>query len=784
MWKPIHSLIILVSIAAVCVACGDDGSAPPAGADDVPSTPQDVADVGPGPEDTEPAGGDTSAPADSSGDGPEVGADADEAACAHPCLNEHGKNDKKLCPDPKSDWTCIEGCCVQVFKCAVDADCAVAGFDEGQCTDEALACRCDTDSGACYSWYCAARSQCGDDDVCSAGACIPAPSEADLVLRIVTRSAVVTPDVTTTILVEAFAPGSEDAITSPSNVVWTSSDPDAVSIVDGIATGGSAQGIALVTAELGDANASVEIHNVVPEPDTTLTIVALEDDNLDPVGGTYALVDSTSGTLLEADVIPQNGIIQTSVETTSGVDVHILGESADWSTFLGATGGVLYLPATRTLWGLIVMDKEAEVVVEETELVGANVLRGAVDFSLYAKDGELDLTLSSFPFASGLFDFNLQTILGANVKRFFHPDAAIPGVSSEDTAEIPGGLTFAIAGPAVPDFVLAAPRGSHRVWTLGGRIRLDEVAEYADDIFSAFGGDGINFGLLVQALVPLFADFYTTLTPTPTFAGDGQPVIEEIAPKLDVPMGLLTSLPIPELPAMGDAGFADALFAIAGAVTPDGLFTPLGLNAGSDTADSDLWPPDGIVDADPSTPEVDPLPLAFAPLHSNLAGPHTRYGVAVVAASLGGASSDPRPEGGSAIVVRGAPGAALDASLALPPFLGFPMASTWDAATRSLTVEPVAGADIQRVLFKGEKGENWNIWLNGADTYVVPEIASLLPPDALATPLDRAENTELVLVSSFDIRAEIEASSLFAPGGETLRTLVSSVDRASFVDIE
>ena len=779
--------LIALSLVVACgplSGCGDDGGAAPAdtggGTDTAPSDADAAApDETPDVQVTPDASTSDAAALDA---GPDDVVE-DVGGCAHPCINEFGQNDKKLCPDPKNDWLCVEGCCEAIFKCQTDDDCAVTGFDEGHCADDRFACHCDAASGVCFTWYCATAADCGAGETCAAGSCAPVGDASSLLLRVVSRPELLTPGATTEVLVEAYDPNNQD-IAVAVEVTWSTSDADAVTIVDGVATGGVSSGTSFITAtSAAGAEASVALRNVAPDPGATLTVIAVEEDTLDPVTGSWALTASADGALVASGVIPETGVISWESALDGAVDVHILGTDSDWVTWLGATGGLLYLPTARAFWGAITLDKQANVVTEETELVNANVLRGEVDFSLYAKDGELDLTLSSFPFAAGLFDFNLQTILGANVKRFFHEDAAIPGIGGDSTAEIPGGLTFAVAGPAIPEFVLAAPRGAHDIWTLGGRIRIDEVAEFSDDIFAAFGGDGINFGVLVSALVPLFAEFWTASTPTAALSGDGTPTVEEITPVLRVPMAHFVDIEVPLLPPMADLGYADALFVIGAAVTADGLVVPLGLNAGSDTADPDQWPPDGLVDGNPSTGELDPLTIPFAPLHSHLAGPHTRYGMAVVAASLQADDGDPRPQGGSAIMYRGQPGEPPPAELPLPDFIGFPMASTWTAGTRVIDVEPVEGADLQRVLFKGKTGANWTVWLNGASSYVMPETATLFGVDSADAPADRTDDNELLLVNSFDVQPGTSAADLFQPGGFTLRTLLLVVDRASFVDI-
>jgi hypothetical protein len=438
---------------------------------------------------------------------------------------------------------------------------------------------------------------------------------------------------------------------------------------------------------------------------------------------------------------------------------------------------VLFLPVPRTAFGELSISQELDVDSEATVLDGVNIVRGTVDFGDYAKQGVFDLTLSSTAFSSGLFDFSLETLLGPNVERYFDPDNQIPEVDNTKSTEIPGGITFGLAGPAIPEFHLTPGRGAHRVWTLGGRITMEQIAPVADQLFGAFGGGGLDFGLLVGTLFPAFAEFWSGVAMTPVLAGDDDMSVLPLETTLMVPLGLSTAVMPAMLPAMGELGVADAVFMLAGALTPDQLFLPLGLTADTDTRDPDNDPPDRFVDGDDGTEEIDPQTLPFAPLHSGLGGPHGRYAIAVVAVALIG-DNDPRPDGGSAVLLRYDAGVEPPADVTVPDFLDFPMGSTWDPETRALSVAPVAGATTQRVLFKHKQGRHWTVWLNGRADYTLPN-----PQDFAGELEDRAATVNLVLINSLDLADGTTLEGLAAPGGVNLDGLLDAVDRASFMDI-
>jgi len=699
------------------------------------------------------------------------------------CLTDFGKNDKKLCPEPQSEWNCVDGCCVPVFTCQADADCTQAGFDEGQCSDERYECRCDLDTGGCFEWLCASNDECGEGEVCDAGACA---AVSDLLsLRLVNRVWLLTAGSSGQLHAEAFDSANPE-LGLPVEVVWSSDDESVVSVDDtGVVTGGDVEGTTMVGAQVGDDPSTrvvTEIRNVVPASEAALTVVALYERSMESVTGRYVVVSATDTEMVTSGAIPQDGVISVDATAAGPYDVHIFAERGDWISWLNATGDgeVLFLPVPRTAFGSISLSPELDVDADKTTLDGVNILRGVVDFADYDKEGEFELTLSSFAFSSGLFDFSLETLLGPNVERYFDPNHNLPGVDAGDTAEVPGGVTFGLGGPAIPEFHLSPSKGSHRVWTLGGRIAFEQVAPVADQLFDAFGGSQLDFGLIVGTLFPAFVDFWSAVGDVEEVAGDGDMSVLEYQTRLAVPLGLSTEITPALLPAMGDLGVADAVFILAGALTPDLLFVPLGLNADTDSRDPETDIPDRRVDGDDTTEAIDPQHVPFAPLHSGLGGPFGRYAIAIVAAAIPD-GDDPRPDGGSAVLLRYAAGEQPPLAVDAPDFLGFPMGSEWNAENRTITATAVDGAPIQRVLFKHKHGRHWTVWLNGRDEIVMPT-----PQDYAAegeTLEDRTETIHLVLVNSFDLIDGLELDDIARPGGANLDGLLEVVDRASFMDV-
>jgi len=767
------SFIAVVVAALPFAACGDDD----AGADkDTADTatatdtvPPDVAETTTAPEIEETADDETDV----------------EPVCADPCKNAFGQNDKSLCPVPQSDWTCVDGCCLPVFKCRADGECAIAGFANEQCKDDRFACHCDVPTGACFTWYCGVDDDCEDGERCSAGACVPTPTTAGLSIRIVDRPAALVPGATLQLHVEAYDPADADVVVA-ATPTWSTSDDDVIAVdSNGLLEGGTTAGIATVTATLGDKTGTIRIENVVPDPTDTITVIVRTELTLEPVEGTYAFVNGAGITVGE---LPVDGVIRFDGED-GPYDLHVLGTDNDWVSWIGvAEGTTLYLPIPRASYGKVEMDEAGAIDGDASVLDGVGIVEGTPEFVNYPNEGAIELVLTSQGLSSALFDFSLSVLLGADVKRYFHPDNKLPQVDTTKPVTLPGGIIFNFLNyPAIDSFVMTLPEGEHKLWSLGGRLDINELAEYSGVIFDAVGGGDLDFTQIVGAVFPLFRGFRSGYVPTVAVTDVGSPEdVQTLAPKLAIPMGLSTSLSIPPLPQIGTIGYADGLFLIGGALTPDGFMVALGLNGGADTSDKVKNPPDGIADAIERTTDKDPFLVPLAPLHSGLQGPHTRYMVAAVAASIPAGGGDPRPSAGSATLVRAPAGETLPAAPALPPFLAFPTSAAtnaYDAAARTVKLAAVTGADAQRVLFKGRRGKHWTFYnVTAGQTLAVPSMEDLERDPADDRLL--ADNLESVLINSIDFASGVDLTKLGRPGGVALDLLLLVVDRVSFVDIK
>ncbi len=714
--------------------------------------------------------------------------DSEVAACEHPCLNAFGKNDKSLCPAPQADWNCTEGCCAPVFNCQEDKDCTTTGFALEQCLDERFDCRCHADTGACYTWYCAANSECASG-LCAGGACIPQPSRSKLEIRILDRAPVLTPGATFQLHVEAYDPDDANAVVAVTPT-WTAETGAVVDVnATGLLTGGATAGKTTITAHAGDKTASIDVVNVVPDPTDTLTVIVRTELTGEPVTGTYAVTTPTGESVALAP-IPADGILRVATATGQPADgwtLHVFADNNDWVTWQGlATGQVLDLALPKTVYSKIELDPTGAVVAEGTTLHNTGVLMGTPDFGAYqygSPSASLELVVTTYGLSSALFDFSLPVLLGADVKRYLDPNHHIPRVSASDPLTIPGGVVFNLAGPAIPYFVLGAPAGKRGLWTLGGRLDLTDISEYSGKIIDAIAGGHLDFTAIVGAVFPLFKGFWSGYVPETEVVGVGDPTkVTTVNPVLTTPMGIVTNLAIAPLPTLADLGWADGLFLLGGAETVDGFMVALGLNGGADTADKDANPADGLADSNERTPAIDPFALPMAPLHTGLNGPHTRFLITAVAASIPADGNDKRPSAGSAVLVRFPAGERPPTSLTLPAFLGFPMeGDRFDADLREVTSGEVGATDMLRILIKGKTGRHWTIY--GVTPGKVIHIAN---PADFGVTSDRLARDDLdsVLINAIDFAEDVGVNDVGRPGGVSLDMLLAVVDRVSFIDIK
>ncbi len=726
--------------------------------------------------------GKTDATADSAGD---VAADqgGDSAAgtdagpggsCETSCLNANKVEDLSLCPKPASDYVCLQGCCAKKVLCQAHADCA-SKLGTPFCPDDRFMCGCDLTTGNCTQTVCAADAECAKGQLCTDGGCKAKPA-GDLSLVLHRKVWIARPG-------DKGAPA--QLLGAQVHDAKLATDPDAAITwkLDGAGftlgaelVAGAAAGKATLTGTVtgGKASDSAQLWNLGPLPDKVqarLTVV--DEESFEPLTGkVWALCPAGAVTPTSTEFAIKDG--QASLTgLTPPCDLHVVVADHDAISLLAfdpAAGADLLLATRLHHFAELAYDADGKPIAEATKLVHGDIVSGAVD---YEGQGEAGLGITSLGIGSDLLLFNLDALIGPNVTRPFHKDApALVNPKPGEPQEIPGGVTFFLGKKVIDAYMVAGPPGKHVLWSLAGRLPLSDLMSQVSSIVGAVDG-GLDVGKVVGVLLPYLSGFYSQVIVELPFAdksGVQTPISKPLAPQ--IPLGLTTEVIPPALPSVGAAGFADLMLVLGGALLPDGTLIPLGLAAASDTSSSQQVA-DGKVDGDQEEQGDQTILLNAAPLHSGL-----RVGVAnrilvSAAINVGGKG---KPEGGS-IVFSDVGGHV--ATYTPDAFLPYAMGSKWDAKTRALTVEPVAGAAFYRVVLTGSEGRRW--------TVLLPSTAvgkALTLPDLKIQGLHAslADGPKRVFVGAFELRGGATTLGK-ALGDGTFVDLVRRTRRSSFLDV-
>ncbi|MSP90309.1 MAG: hypothetical protein EXR79_00650 [Myxococcales bacterium] len=761
-FPPSQLAAIVLSACAGLAACG--GDKPAADAADTTGAGTDT-----GVPDTKPVG-DAAIGGGADGAGPACGANPG-------CLNPKGQEDLSLCPVPQTEYQCKAGCCVKKAVCKTDADCA-GKLGTDTCADPRFTCGCSLDSGECTQSMCVADAGCPKGTTCSQGGCIVPLAAGDLQARLLRPTWLGLPGG----VIEPVVDLGAQALDGKGNVKldaefeWTLGSGDAFKLDGAKITATDKPGKVTVTAKVkGSAKPAsnpATLWNFGALPAGKLRVTAVDDATLQPLLGKVVLVDLADQTTPAAAVVADLKEGHALFDAPKGkmIDIHVIGANHEPVSVLRHDPAVaeLVVPAPPHLFVDIEMDADGKLIADKSKVANADLRVGEVE---YSGIGEAGLGLTSLAFGPALLNFSLDAIIGPGVKRPFHKDAPkllnpTPGKSQD----IPGGVTFHFAAPVVTSYVLAGSPGVHVLWSLAGRIEMSKISSETGKLVSAFDSGG-NIGSVVSVLLPFLQTFSSYVEFGVPF-GDkpASPLTKHPKITPSFPLGHRLAVQMADLPKTA-AGWADLVFVIGGALLPSGQIVPLGLTAGSDSADSDDKA-DGKVDGSSLTKGIDPLELAVGPLHSGLRVGAANHLLVHAAVILGGKGK----KEGASIQIE-VPGL-LPATAKVGPFLAFPLGSTWDAATRTLTMAAVEGAQFYRTTFVGAEGHQWVVIVPGAQAgkaIVVPDIGKLGGPSA-----DVSTEPKRVFVGAFELRKPLAWKDLLGPGG--LPDLVRQVKRTAFLD--
>lgn len=769
--RTLRNCWIVLTFAVALAACGDKAAT----SKDKPDTT--VADTNADALPAEVSGTTQDAGTDSQ----DVGVDGGGQCGAVPsCRDEHGKDDLSLCPKPVSDYACTAGCCVKKLICDKDQDCA-ALLGTPVCPDKRFTCGCDQDIGACGPSMCKTDAECGTGLQCHQGGCRSGLVVTDLSARLLhtiwITSAGGQLDAVTGLGAQAIDGQGNVAATAPFE--FSVDGSSAAFTVEGTTlkattTPGKSTVTAKITGSSKPASNPATLWNLGPVPaGKNLRVTAVDDVTQAPLTGKVVVVGLADAATPEA---PMTATLSDGQATFADVkfpcDIHVL--AADHATIsvlryeAGQAAGDLLLPSPLHTRADLEFDQDGKLLPDKSKLLNVDLLRGKV---AYPGEGEAGVGVTSLAFGPSLLNFNVQSILGPQVKRPFEKDA--PSIVNQDPGkpqDVPGGVTFELLKPVVATYVLAGTPGKHTVWTLAGRVALNDVIPVVSSIVDNVAG-GLDIGKVVSLLLPYFSTFRSQVV----FDVPFQPTLSSPIPSVDLapefPLGHHVAVTLPALPTVGATTWADLAFVIGGAMMPSGEIIPLGLTAGADKGGDKDQTPDGNVDGDPLTPGQQPLSMNVGPLHSG-----TRVGVAnhvLISAAVVIANKDQgKREGGSIQISE--PGV-IPSTFTPDPFLPMPVGSTYEGAT--LTVHAVQGVHFYRATVQGTEDRQWLVVL---PTSLAGKGVTLPDLTAFGADVDLATQPKHVYVAGFELRKSATLGEIL--GGSVLTDLVRKVKRTAFYD--
>ena len=783
MRTPQLCLRLLAALLLFALGCSDDPSS-----DDAPDAVDTVEDaaVDTAMDDADDAGTSDVPEEDAAPDttSPDVGDDAEtdvaEEICPGSllCLNEvSGNPSRRICLDagfPEGTECVSQGdvaCCVPPFQCTTDESCEAARATEEFCADPRYPCTCDVPTGECRTAVCTADVDCADGERCLDGLCVAAPDSSGFVAQILSAPGFGSSGDEVRLVAVAVDPTDASRVDPTATISWLVESRDG-SIVssDGVVTLGSgvARVRATVAANADDPGDVVSIYVAPPIGLDTVLVWVFDESRREPIARARVLVGD------EEFVTDTTGAA--FVPATGPVDVHVLADGFAYVSVLGVTGNSVAVPLPVNARAQFSRPATAEECVASDpsltatfqsegcggagqedclcfELENVDVVAGAPSFAALPAFGDTEVTISGFSLGNSLLDLNFDLILGPSVDRTLGPPINQDG-------DIPSGVTLTFNGDAlIGSFVATAPVGARSLWTIGGRIALNDILL---DVVGSLSGD-LDIGAIIATVLPFFENFYSDVSPRLPLLAEGTFPVRDPELALSVPTQRRVAIEVPTLPAL-DRGFADTLIVLGGALVPGEGFIPLGITGGADATGNAT--PDGEVDGDTDTPEKDPLSMAMAPMHGPTLSSQSRYMFAGVSLLLDDYDGAPR-EASSGLIRLLEPGAPLPETVELGAdgFPSFALGSSWSGAEGDRTLslgDGETGFELLRVVFRDAQDHLWIVYAPGdTDAIVMPSAARIAPAED-RTALDRVNVVGITLREgvSYDTLLTADATHL------------------------
>lgn len=448
---------------------------------------------------------------------------------------------------------------------------------------------------------------------------------------------------------------------------------------------------------------------------------------------------------------------------------NVEGVTVDGSfTFAGGAvaESVSAFPANHQWHTLI--EPPNDVIIYTATTVNATFVdgvKGGFDFTRVKTRGDIKLGIAGTAINAAITDLNFNTIIG----EFVPTTIEISGITDGPTdVELPEGL---IIGLGQEDFkgqyaALSDKAGPGIAWALAGRVALSKVGPIISTVSA--GGDDLDFGAILGAVLPFFATFDHAIvtglnfTPAARAAGDANFETLTIAP--DTLMALSAEYTMPSLPCApgafanngcnqdiflltqgsGDAEtttvvaacpnplpagatcdetppFTSGAVMLSGVIVPGQGLVPLGLSAGLDVVTTGATPDGVMAQAGDNAPPAGRVLLDYAPPHDGVEG--NLYVTVAIALDLNQLSGS--DDLGASIITKvsrklDAAGNTFDST-----FLESQGGTFTPGATGNLAVAKKGNADFYRVNFDDNGELEWNVWFAGDEATPTINIATL-----------------------------------------------------------
>lgn len=499
--------------------------------------------------------------------------------------------------------------------------------------------------------------------------------------------------------------------------------------------------------------------------------------------------------------------------------INVEGTTAADGSFTFTAGAaadsVSAFPASHQ-WHTVV-DPPNDVILYTATTVNATFVdgvKGGFDFDKVKTRGDIKLGIAGTAINAAITDLNFNTIIG----EFVDTTIEISGITDgPTTVGLPEGL---IIGLGQEDFkgqyaALSDKAGPSVAWALAGRVALSKVGPIISTVSA--GGDELDFGAILGAVLPFFATFdhaiVTGLNFTPAARAAGDANFESVTVAPDTLMALSAEYTMPDLPCSpgafggancdtdiflltqgeGDAEtssvvtacpnplpagatcestapFTSGAVLLSGVIVPGQGLVPLGLSAGLDVIESGGTADGKMAQSGENAPPDGTVLLDYAPPHDGVEGNlYVTVAIALDINQISGAD-----DLGASIITKVSRKLEPTGNTFASSFLESQGGAFTPGNAGGVTLAKKGTADFYRVNFDDDGELEWNVWFAGTEASPEIDIATLAQhTDVPVAPRTvHADVQAFKLGTGYDGAAPTDFNDLFGFTGTNLDNLL------------